>query len=165
MSGRVRTLMMKTKPFPPLLHEELRPLPPLNFLVLQVSYHHNPRRPHYVILSAVKWKTGLPSVHFNSLFCQGSLSLRTRTRTSRKKRRLQNTPTTLGSLILSGSHSGPSCSRAATSPPGEDTWTEATANKHENTHAPLWTQPTLLCVTAVFRPEVFSILDLLHSLL
>lgn len=55
------------------------------------------------------------------IFCfgsQGTPRTRTRTRTSRKTKRLQNTPMTLASLTLSGSHSGPSCSRAATSPQG-----------------------------------------------
>lgn len=70
--------------------------------------------PSHLIISTVV--TRLSSIWVFCSVPQGSP--RPKTTTSRKKKMLQNTPMTLGSLTLCGSHWGPSCSRAVTSPPG-----------------------------------------------
>lgn len=108
MNGRLKILMKMTLCLP--LHLDVL-FHPLSCLTLQVLLCSNSPTLSNLIISTL-----LTAFSLACVFCpvtQGSLLHRTRT--SRKKKMLQNTPTTLGSLTHSGSHWVPLCSRAVTS--------------------------------------------------
>lgn len=108
MNGRLRIPMKMTLCLPLPLDVLF---PPLSCLILQVCL-----MPSLLLLSNLIISTplaGFSSAWVSSFVTQGSPL--PRTRTSRRKKMLQNTPTTLGSLTRSGSRWGPLCSRAVTS--------------------------------------------------
>lgn len=127
MSGRAKSPTTKMKLWPLPLPDELSCLPPLSCLTPQVHHHHLQHHHHYhkgdsilqLILFISTVLLGFQSACFLLLwgvFLAPQSSLRTRT--SRRRKTLRNTPTTLGSLTPSGSLWEPSCSRAVKSPPG-----------------------------------------------
>lgn len=125
MNGTVTTLMMKMKLLP-LLREELSRVHLQSMSTLQVSQFAS-----LCFMFILVWFLYLHILYLLFLLCKGSP--RARTTTSRRKRRLQNTPMTLGSLTLCGSPSGPSCSRAVTFLPGRTPvrvpWTKGLLSK------------------------------------
>lgn len=124
----MKSPMTKMKLWPPPLLGELSCLPPLSCLTPQVHHHHHHHHKGASILHLILFIStvllGFQSICFlllwglSFLAPQSSLRVRARTRTSRRRKTLRNTPTTLGSLTPSGSHWEPSCSRAVKSPPG-----------------------------------------------